>query len=164
MNKTPDNWFVVQVKPNGFRRASVNLERQGFKTFVPFFPNQPTKPLFSGYIFVQFDPLQARWTKINSTYGVSRLLTDPSCNPERMPSQWMSGLIARCFEDGVLRPPDDLQVGDLVRVNAGPFADHVLRIDALDKNGRIKALFEILGRKSQISLAPEDVHSLKSAR
>jgi transcriptional antiterminator RfaH len=69
------NWYLVQLKPNGHRLAKMNLERQGFKTFLPL--QNVTKrsahkfvdrlvPLFPGYMFVELDTTQnarliARW-------------------------------------------------------------------------------------------------------
>ena len=36
MNKNLDKkWFIAQIKPNSYRSATQNLERQGFETFLP---------------------------------------------------------------------------------------------------------------------------------
>ena len=74
------NWYLVQLKPNGHRLAKANLERQGFKTFLPL--QNVTKrsahkfvdrrvPLFPGYMFVKLDIAQNDWRKVNSTLGVA---------------------------------------------------------------------------------------------
>ncbi len=58
-----DDWYVAQLKPNGFRRAITNLNRQNFDTFYAYAPenNPPCTSTqggfaanFPGYIFVRF--------------------------------------------------------------------------------------------------------------
>ena len=51
-------------------------------------------PLFSGPMFVACDPEQAPWTKINSTYGISRMLILAE-GPKPMPDALITGLRAR---------------------------------------------------------------------
>ena len=93
-----EHWYLVQVKPNGYRLAERNLARQGFTCFQPtvraterrgahFRP--VSRPLFPGYFFVAFDPARAPWRKINSTAGVARLVSLGSV-PQEVP--W--GLVA----------------------------------------------------------------------
>ena len=77
-------WFILQYKSNSHHIAAKNLNRQGFETFLPLhditsrrtsrFINT-SKPLFPGYMFIKFDKAESEWHKINSTYGVSRLIT-----------------------------------------------------------------------------------------
>ena len=82
--KSSNPWYLLQFKPNAHRLAERNLQRQGFLTFLPMrdvtkrkaisFVNQ-LYPLFPGYMFVSFDPNEALWHKINSTFGVSKLVS-----------------------------------------------------------------------------------------
>ena len=76
-------WFIAQIKQNSYDLATQNLERQGFETFLPKMEiTQIQKDqfivknvyVFPGYIFVCFDPHIISWTKINSTYGVLKIL------------------------------------------------------------------------------------------
>ena len=66
-------WFVIQFKPNSHYQATKNLNRQGFKTFLPLHEItsrkasrfvKSTKPLFPGYMFVSFDKTENKWHKI----------------------------------------------------------------------------------------------------
>ena len=77
-------WFILQFKPNSHHQAARNLTNQGFDTFLPLYNftsrkknlfMNVTRPLFPGYMFVSFDRKNAMWSKINNTYGVSRLIT-----------------------------------------------------------------------------------------
>ena len=76
-------WFIAQIKPNSYHSAIQNLERQGFETFLPKMQMTQRQKnnfvvknvyVFPGYMFVCFDPHIITWTKINSTYGVSKIL------------------------------------------------------------------------------------------
>ena len=77
-------WFILQFKSNSHHLAAKNLTRQGFETFLPLHDTtsrrssrfmDASKPLFPGYMFIRFDRAESEWHKINSTYGVSRLIT-----------------------------------------------------------------------------------------
>ena len=72
-------WLIVQIKPNSYDLAARNLERQGFKTFLPKMKTTIKKEkkfinkdvlVFPGYMFVGVDLQNSYWAKINSTYGV----------------------------------------------------------------------------------------------
>ena len=106
------NWYLVQLKPNGHRLAKANLERQGFKTFLPL--QNVTKrsahkfvdrnvPLFPGYMFVKLDIAQNDWRKVNSTMGVARIVSLGG-TPTAVPSAIVNEFISRCDDDGILRP------------------------------------------------------------
>ena len=77
-------WFIAQIKQNSYQSAIQNLERQDFETFLPKMEITERKAnkfvvknvyVFPGYLFVCFDPHNNSWIKINSTYGVSKILT-----------------------------------------------------------------------------------------
>ena len=98
MNQSLDKkWCIAQIKPNSYRSAIQNLEQQGFQTFLPKMEITQRKEnkfivkyayVFPGYMFVCFDPHSITWTKINSTYGVSKILTF-----NKKPSEISSDLI-----------------------------------------------------------------------
>ena len=79
-----NQWYLIQFKPNSHRLAERNLQRQGFETFLPMqkitrrkasrFVSD-LKPLFPGYMFVRVSSDLAPWRTINSTIGVSQLVS-----------------------------------------------------------------------------------------
>ena len=98
-----NSWYIVQFKPNSHKIAVRNLQRQGFDTFLPM--HEVTRrtaakfeivirPLFSGYMFVACDPDTAPWRQINSTFGISRMLSFAE-GPKPMPEALIAGLRAR---------------------------------------------------------------------
>ncbi len=166
MPNTADGWFIVQLKPNGLGNALRNLDRQGFQSFLPrqtVTRRQRDKlvareePIFPGYLFVTFDPATTPWRRINGTLGVARLITTASLRPVMVPPAFMAGLFDRCSPDGILAPRPELEVGDIVRIRTGPFADVISQIDSLDRNGRVAILLEIMGQAVRISVPSENL-------
>ena len=112
------DWMVAQIRPGQTDRAITNLRRQSFDVFCPMerrptggsIPkrSKPVSPLFPGYIFVKSRVDASPWQKINSTYGVSRLLMSPDGTPSNVRSDIMNGIIMSTDEDGVLLEADHL--------------------------------------------------------
>ena len=158
-----DKWYVAQLKPNGFQKAVINLNRQGFETFVPVreitakLRHKVTavdKPIFPGYIFVRFESNADGWHRINSTLGVSRLITLETGKPSPVPEAFMAGLFARCDQQGVLQAITDLKVGDRVKMVSGPFVDIIGQIDQVLGDNNIRLLFDLMGQATKVDVAP----------
>ncbi len=167
-----DNWFVAQLKPNGLGTALRNLKRQGFDTFSPArietirvrnTPKSIPRPLFPGYLFVRFDPDEYGWQSINATLGISRLILNDIRHPSPLPHEFMAGLKARCDSAGQLTPPEDVKIGDQIRVLSGPFVDLVTTVDQLDKDQRIQVLIELMGRAVRTSIPRGRIEILKKS-
>lgn len=164
-----ENWFVAQLKPQGLRLAVQNLDRQGFLHFCPKRlettikrgkPIASEKPLFPGYLFVQFDPAEAGWTSINGTRGITRLIITDLRKPNSLPAEFMSGLMARCDTVGVVTALPDLEIGDTIRVLSGPFAEAVARIEQFTDDERLQILMDLMGQKTRISVPKSKVEKL----
>ncbi len=164
-----EQWFVAQLRPHGLKRAVDHLRRQGFPTFCPKQRWSQVKagklveahrPLFPGYLFVSFKQTDLRWTAINSTRGVARLIVVDPRRPTPLPRPLMAGLMARCDDRGILLPPDDLVIGDRVRVLAGPFADTVTTIEDIPEAARIGVLIELMGRRVRTTLRQDQIVKL----
>jgi transcriptional antiterminator RfaH len=163
-------WYVAQLKPQGYAVARRNLERQGFNCLMPMMPGTAKarggkvvsrlRPLFPGYLFVEFDLAVNGWQAIRSTLGVSRLVTGPDGAPGPMAEGAIRELLARIDENEVIQPPQDLTVGDTVKVLSGPFADWVARIERLPEKDRVVLMFEMMGREVAVGV---DVGNLQRA-
>ena len=154
-------WFVAQLRPNGLAQARVHLRRQRFESFSPERMSsqslrgrlmQNRQPLFPGYLFVQFNPDAPGWTAINNTRGIARLLLQDPRRPRALPQSLMAGLQARCGPDELVKPADDLEVGDQIRILSGPFADFITQIDHLPDSERVGVLLDLMGRDVRTSL------------
>ena len=159
------NWYLVQLKPNGHRLAKANLERQGFKTFLPL--QNVTKRsahkfvdrrvlLFPGYMFVELDAAQNAWRKVNSTLGVARIVSLGE-TPTPIPSEIVNEFISRCDGDGVLCPTQGLEVGQDMQVLRGPFANFVAQVEEISPDQRVWILIDLLGQSSRISVTKDAI-------
>lgn len=167
--KTAQDWFVLQLKPQGLNRAEENLMRQGFESFCPKRIESILRrgrrsakrvPLFPGYLFVAFDPGSRGWTSLHATRGVARLIVTDIRKPTPLPSSFMAGLMARCDDQGVLGAPPCLAQGDRIRLLSGPFADTVASIEKLEDGDRIRILMDLMGRQTPISISTSQVEKL----
>ena len=157
-------WFAVQAKPNCVGIARRNLLRQGFATFAPTV--QVTRrhrdafrtsyvPLFPGYVFVSVGELGGRWRAINSTYGVSRIVSFGG-TPAPLPGDFVAALMARCDAEGRVLPEppaDELAVGDGVRIRVGPFANLVGEIVKVSSDRRVVLLLDLLGGSARVAVS-----------
>ena len=159
----PKEWFILQFKSNSHHLAAKNLNRQGFETFLPLhdatsrrlsrFINT-SKPLFPGYMFIKFDRAENEWHKINSTYGVSRLITFNSIL-KSIPTILVDHLMKRYDLSGKLLPIKKLKKGDQVTVLNGPFANFIATVEEYEADQRIWILMDLMGRKTKIQ-TPSD--------
>ena len=159
------SWFLGQLKPNCGHIARRNLQLQGFRTFLPtedgtkrlrgkFISTQ--RPLFPGYIFVAFNAGAGHWRTINSTNGITRLVSFGK-EPAPVPLDIVSQLMLRCHASGKLLPPKLLKPGDPVRLTSGPFADFVGTIEAIAPERRVWVLMEIMGGQTRVAVAADQV-------
>jgi transcriptional antiterminator RfaH len=91
------------------------------------------------------------WGKINNTYGVSRVLTFNN-KPAVIKHDLILALKDRYEIDKNLTIKEELQAGDSIKLNSGPFADLILRVDSAEGKNRIWVLMEYLGSKKRLKL------------
>lgn len=161
-------WFLAQVKPNSANIADINLKRQGFETFLPM-EEQTRKrnsrfvtalqPVFPGYIFVALDAAQGLWRKVNSTTGITKLVSFGK-DPAQVPDDLVTALMQRCDGSGRLLPENALQVGDQVTVTTGPFANIVAEIEQIAPDRRVWVLMDLLGRQTRMALQPNQLRAV----
>lgn len=158
-------WFLAQLKPNSAYIAAKNLKRQGFKTFLPLEEETrhrngkfltATRPLFPGYIFVAFDATRGHWRSINSTFGITKLVSFGK-EPAQVPLELVSQIMLRCNSEGKLLPPKLLKPGDQVTLNKGPFANFVVEVEKIAPDRRVWVLMEIMGGKTRVAVEADQL-------
>ena len=163
-----NEWFILQFKPNSHHQASKNLNQQGFETFLPLHDTtsrklsrfiNSSKPLFPGYMFIRFDKAESEWHKINSTYGVSRLITFNS-HLKSIPTKFVDSLLKRYDLSGKLLPIKKLKEGDQVAILMGPFANFIATVEKYEADQRIWVLIDLMGRKSRIQTQSDTLQPL----
>ncbi len=163
-----ETWFLAQLKPNCADIAKRNLVRQGFSTFLPLEEEtrqrdgkfiQRLRPLFPGYIFVAFDISSGLWRTVNSTYGVTRLVSFGK-DPAAVPSELVLQIMERCDGDGKLLPPKLLKPGDQVALTTGPFANFVAEVERIAADARVWVLMDVMGGKTRVGVNREQLRTL----
>ena len=155
-------WYVVQTQVNSELKAAQNLLRQGYEIYLPRYLKRRrharkvdlvAKPLFPRYLFVAVDITAQRWRSIQSTFGVSRLVTNGN-DPALVPQGVVSALRAREDAKGFVtmdsRPK--FAPGDKVRVLAGVFMDAAGLFDGIGDHDRVAILLDMLGGKIRVHL------------
>ena len=162
----PSDWYVLQLKPNGLKLAQTNLARQGYQTLMPmrevsqqarYGLKSVKRPLFSGYLFFGHAEGPINWRAIANTRGVTRVVNGTDGQPAPLPSEFANGLIQATAKDGMLIAMTDYRSGDAVSVINGPFSGWLARVIAADDEGRVRLLIDIMGRKTALEIASEDL-------
>ena len=162
MSQAKNCWYVAQLKPNGFNKAQLNLVRQGFECFMPMRKvnirhsrkfSVGLRPVFPGYIFIKFGFDNGDWRKINSTFGVNRLISFMEGRPAQIPEALMAGFMERCDDQYVLKPISDWKTGEKARVVAGPFSDFIGHVEELGSADRVRLLFKFMEQYKSLEVS-----------
>ncbi len=153
-------WYAVQTHARGEVPARVQLERQGFRAYLPLYNKRVrharkttwrAAPLFPRYLFVAIDIDNERWRAVQSTRGVQRLI----CNgetPAAIPDGVIEGVMAREDETGAIRmePTPPFAPGEAVRITGGALCDRVGLFDCAADEDRVFILLDLLGRNVRV--------------
>ena len=170
MHYTRSSWFAIYTKPRQERIARENLERQGFRCFLPLAINPyqrssqkkpKIEPLFPRYLFLNAIPDQQSLGPVRSTIGVACLVRFGMKLVE-MPENIIQAVHNRCDpKTGLVRlEPVPVNIGDKVQVFDGPLAG--LQGIFRERKGEARAilLMQLLGTESTVEV---DAMSLKKA-
>ena len=102
-------------------------------------------------MFVCFDPHIITWTKINSTYGVSKILTF-SNKPAEISSDLILELKNKYDINSKSTQKEKLQKGDTIKFYMGPFADLIAKVESVDEKYRVWILLEAMGGYQKLKL------------
>lgn len=155
-------WYVVHTRPNGELRAANNLERQGFKTYLPRYKKerrharkveQIQRPLFPRYVFVRMDTNTDRWRSILGTFGVDYLVGNGD-KPTPVPEAIVEEIRGYENELGLVVPPQEtLRPGQQVQIVEGPLATQTALFQCQTDSERAVFLLQILGRQVRATMA-----------
>ena len=161
-SQTNARWYVVQTHVNGETKAALNLLRQGYEIYLPRYLKRRrharkadfvARPLFPRYLFVTVDMATQRWRSIQSTVGVSHLVTNGN-EPAVVPESIVAALKAREDTKGFVKVDVSAKFsrGDKVRVLAGVFMDSAGIFDGMADHNRVAILLQMLGGKVRVHL------------
>ncbi|MFY8019600.1 MAG: UpxY family transcription antiterminator [Bacteroidia bacterium] len=152
MNQTPSEkllWYVLYTSPRAEKKVQIELEKKGFKTFLPL---QRTlkqwsdrkkwveEPLFKSYIFIETE-LEKNYYDILNTPGIVKFI-----NFERKPvvvnvKEIETIRLLMGYTEGIEATEEAFEIGQIVEVIAGP----LLGLNGLlvQKNGKSHFMVEL---------------------
>jgi transcriptional antiterminator RfaH len=157
-------WYLAHTLPNQEGRAQAALELQGFGNFLPRRIKTVrharrlrtvNAPVFPRYIFVALDLDQDPWRSVNGTRGVSSLIMAHE-RPVPVPVGVVETLIRSSDRSGQLRF-ENFEIGQTVRLVAGPFAQSLGVVARLSSKERVDVLLNIMSGAIRVSIAREGI-------
>ena len=148
-------WAVAQTKPKQEYRAQVNLNNQGFTCYLPIIKRQKfqrnawalcNEVYFPNYIFVFLDLENSNLSKINNTFGISRLLINKDLSsPYFLDQDYMDLLKHRIDNKGL--EINGITKGSKVSITNGKLSNFTAIF--LEKSGeaRSKVLISLLNNE-----------------
>ena len=159
-------WVLIYTKAKEEKKANENLQKQGFKTFLPLI-SPSTKnsvfkslvPVFPRYLFAQINFETDNWSSIKSSYGVSRIVMF-SEKFTSIPNNIIEFMQDKLNEAGIYKEDIsivDYQKGDPVSIKEGRFAG----IDAIflskKSKDRVRLLLKLLNTTVVAEITTSDI-------
>jgi|TARA_B100001758_G_C18055284_1_gene425359 transcriptional antiterminator RfaH len=156
-------WLLIYTKANEEEKANANLQKQGFKTYLPLIPsnkkNKSLIPVFPRYLFAEIDLDLGNWTSINSTYGVHSIVLF-SEKLTSIPSSIIEKIKTKLDQPGMYKEKIHIlehQKGDQVHISKGKFSG----IDAIflsnKSKDRVRLLLKFLNTSVITELSRFDI-------
>lgn len=165
-------WYVVHAysgMEKSVRRALIErVERMGMKDrfgeiLVPTEEVVEVKAgqksvterrFFPGYILVEMEMTDETWHLVRNTPKITGFIGGKSNRPTPIPQHEIDKLLQQ-MQDGVdkPRPKVSYEVGELVRIKEGPFADFNGNVEEVNyEKSRLRVLVTIFGRSTPVEL------------
>ena len=180
VQQVPDNrgqWFVVhtlsghenKVRDTILRQIKLGDECGVYDAYIPTEKvtevrnNQKkviTRRIFPGYILVRMDLYDAEgvivekaWSLVRGVQGVLGFLGGANRPTPLTESEVADLLRPLAAGDNVVKPKVNYEVGEVVRVSDGAFANYDGKIQEIDPaRGKLKLVMSIFGRPTEVEL------------
>ncbi|MFH1729276.1 MAG: transcription termination/antitermination NusG family protein [Pseudomonadota bacterium] len=164
------NWILIKTKPNQEKRAKINLENQSMETFLPLYlkklkykgnAKETLKPLFPGYIFVQFSDITPL-DKIKYTFGVSYVVKTKN-KALLINNEIIEDIKNRIGINGYVElSKPAYEKGQGVKITEGPFKDYeAIFYEDIKDSDRVCILLNIAQKDIKLKINRDDIE-LKS--
>ena len=155
------SWYLIHTKPRQEQTARRNLERQGYRVYLPLARVLRRREgrrvasigaLFPRYLFVELNLRSDNAAPIRSTVGVSALVRFGQ-EPARVPARFIASLRDREDVDGVHEwVTREIPAGTRVRIADGRFQGYEAIFLARSGRERVSIMLDILGRTVRTSV------------
>jgi transcriptional antiterminator RfaH len=159
-------WYLVYAKPRQETVAQQNLERQGYRTYLPLVSHARRRngrrinvvaPMFPRYLFIHLDNRSDNWGPIRSSRGVASLVRFGQA-AAKVPTGLITALRQREDERGVqIMPVEDYQPGSRVRITDGSFSGYQAVFLAKTGRDRVVLLLDILGQHTRATVHADTI-------
>lgn len=109
---------------------------------------------FPGYILVEMEMTDETWHLVKNTPKITGFIGGKSNRPTPIPQHEIDKLLQQ-MQEGVdkPRPKISYEVGELVRIKEGPFADFNGNVEEVNyEKSRLRVLVTIFGRSTPVEL------------
>ncbi len=167
--QTTTNWYVAGTHVNAESTAARHLRRQGFSVYLPLYKKLRSharckewvsRPLFPRYLFVGLEETSLRWGAINSTIGVSHLISFDG-RPAPVDEDIITALRVREDDKGLvtLAASSLFKKGQPVKLMSGALSERLGLFDGIDDKMRVTVLLELMGRQMRVRAPIETVQA-----
>jgi transcriptional antiterminator NusG len=164
-------WYAVYTHTGQENKVKANIERMAESAdltdkvtrvvvpveeevrFVEGKRRTVRKKVFPGYVFVEMNMDDRTWYLLRNTSGVTGFVgSEGQRQPTPLPRDEVESILKAIGED-TLRARPVWEVGEVVRVLTGPFAELTGKIEKTDAaRGKLVVLISIFGRDTPVEL------------
>jgi len=159
-------WILIYTKQNEEKKASDNLQNQGFETFLPLIAptNRNTEftslvPVFPRYIFARINMSLDNWASIKSSYGVSNIVMfSDEFTP--IPDEIIQAIKDKLDASGIFKEDVskvDYRKGDQVQIEQGRFAGVDAIFVSKKSKDRVRLLLKLLNTSVLAEIDKSDI-------
>ena len=163
-----ERWYVVHSQAGAEAKATQHLRMQGYHVYLPRRRKRRSHarridwvaaPLFPRYLFVRFDIERTRWRAIQSTFGVSHLISLGDGLPAPLPDGIVESIRSREADNGLIEIVPRFGRGEAVVVGEGPFLDQTGLFERVVDSDRVTILLSLLGRDVRVKVS---IHAIRA--
>ena len=157
---TGPNWYAVQTLSNQEQKAKkyldkfISIEEMDDFVFDVLMPTETVTDVFVNMRLYDDDGqlLQKPWYFVREAHGVINFVGGD--RPTPLKKSEIERIINQVEEaEGKEKPKIEYEVGEMVKVNDGPFANLVGKIEEIDPDrGKLKVSVSIFGRYTPVEL------------
>ncbi|MDI3298943.1 MAG: transcription termination/antitermination protein NusG [Bacillota bacterium] len=179
VNDLEPQWYVIHTYSGYENKVKANLEKRvesmdmADKIFQALVPTEEEvevkdgkrrtvrRKIFPGYVLVRMIMSDDSWYVVRNTPGVTGFVGSGS-KPTPLTKAEVEAILGRELEEAQQepRPRIDVEVGETVKVNSGPFAGFTGVVDEISSSGKLRVLVSMFGRETPVELDFTQVEKL----
>ncbi len=161
------NWVVLATHSHREEFAIENLVRQDYRAYCPMIVKHikharraydAKRPLFPGYIFVEYPAQRHLWRPLLSTFGVRSVVRNGEA-AALLPAGFVESLKAREIDGAIQKPEAPFRSGQVVTIAGGAFDGLVGEILEIRESDRVLLLLDMLNQRTKVHVETKNLRS-----